>query len=213
MALTKKQQITNTLSNFYHNPVAMVSLELFLSIGAVLFFALFAIRPTLLTMSDLIKEIEDKKELDQQLTRKIAALSTVQSEYLQLQPELPVLDEAIPNSPYLIRSLKIIEKLASDQGLVIESITLPEIPDETELVPSSEKIDRNDIAVGVSITGQYPEIRQFVEDLRNSRRSFVIESVVFSTEEERGSKKLQTNLTLSMPYFTERTGTAAKTKK
>jgi hypothetical protein len=69
-----RTQLMSALNDFYHKPVAMVSLELFLSIGAVVFFAIFAVRPTLLTMADLIKEIEDKRALDQQLQQKIASL-------------------------------------------------------------------------------------------------------------------------------------------
>ncbi len=105
--------------NFYQRPVAKVSLELFFSIGAVLFFAVFAIRPTLLTMSDLIKELEDKRNLDQQLSQKIAALSTAQASFLGAQNRLVVLDEAIPTSPQFIYSLKLLEKVASDNRLVI----------------------------------------------------------------------------------------------
>ena len=68
MAIINRQQLTTTLLSFYHRPVAQVSLELFLSVATVVFFAVFAIRPTLVTMSNLIKELEDKRQLDQQLT-------------------------------------------------------------------------------------------------------------------------------------------------
>ena len=71
MATTnRKKQLASLLEQFYHNPVAKVSLELFLTIGLVVFLALFAIKPTLLTMSDLVKEIEDKRELETQLSKK-----------------------------------------------------------------------------------------------------------------------------------------------
>ena len=76
--MTKRQQLTNTLVEFYNQPIAKVSLELFLSIVAVIFFAIFAIRPTLLTMSDLIKELQEKEVLNEKLSQKTAALSSVQ---------------------------------------------------------------------------------------------------------------------------------------
>jgi len=86
-----KQQLIRILDRFYHNPVAMVSFELFLSIAAILFFAVFAIRPTLLTMSDLIKEIEDKRKLDSQMEQKVAALSSAQESFLAVQDRIAVL--------------------------------------------------------------------------------------------------------------------------
>jgi hypothetical protein len=57
----QRQKLIRNLNAFYQKPVAKVSLELFLSVGTIIFFAMFAIRPTLLTMSDLVKEIEDKR--------------------------------------------------------------------------------------------------------------------------------------------------------
>src|SRR3989344_6028300 len=126
MAITNRQQLTTTLLSFYHRPVAQVSLELFLSVATVVFFAVFAIRPTLVTMSNLIKELEDKRQLDQQLTQKIAALSTAQATFLNLQPRLVVLDEALPRQPNFLDSLKILEKVASQRRLIIASVVVNE---------------------------------------------------------------------------------------
>lgn len=197
----ERKQITTTLLQFYHQPVARVSLELFLSIGAVIFFALFAIRPTLLTMADLIKEIEDKRALDAKLGQKVAALGSAQNEYLSLQNRLVVLDQAIPSSPELITSLKIIEKLASEQKLVITSISIPEIPRETMDSLSISQLQRQTLSVNLTVSGEYPVIRQFVESLRNSRRTFLVQSISFSVSDERTNKQLQATITLGMPYF------------
>ncbi|MBU0576165.1 hypothetical protein KJ707_02520 [Patescibacteria group bacterium] len=224
---TKKQRdLIEALQKFYQRPVAKVSLELFFSIAAVLFFAIFAIKPTLLTMSDLLKEIEDKKKLDQQFSQKIAALSSIQPTYLQLQNRLVIIDEAIPGTPQLVYSLKIIEKIASEIGLVINSINVAEIPDEiktsSDTIPDEIKtnsaeipgevktnvgktplttLERIDVPVALSVQGDYPIIRQFIENLKNYRRSFVIDTVVFTSKEIRGNRKLEARITISMPYF------------
>ena len=202
---TKKQRdLFTALQKFYQRPVAQVSLELFLSISAVLFFAIFAIRPTLLTTSDLLKEIEDKEKLDKQFSQKIAALSTVQPLYLQLQDQLLVLDDAIPSSPQLIYSLKVIEKIASELRLVITNINVVEIPEEkneqneTITLTSFERID---VPLVISISGDYPSMRQFVESLKEYRRSFVIDTIIFTTKELRGARKLEARITVSAPYF------------
>jgi Tfp pilus assembly protein PilO len=211
MADTRKQ-LSTALNQFYHKPVAKVSLELFLSLGTVIFFAIFAIRPTLLTMADLIKEIEDKETLDQQLGQKVAALSTAQVEFFNLQSQLALLDEALPNQPDLIVALKIIEKIASDRQIIITNVTVSELPREEPLPDDlkSSQIKRASIPITLSVTGDYPTIRQFVEDLQNSRRTFVIDSVAFSSSEERGVKRLQATLNLSLPYFGTSAGAAAE---
>jgi Tfp pilus assembly protein PilO len=203
-----KQQLSTALNQFYNQPIARVSFELLLSVGAVMFFAIFAIRPTLLTMSDLIKEIEDKRKLDTELTQKIAALSTAQSEFLALQDQLHVLDQALPNQPQLLQSLKIIEKVASEQNLTIISMTIPEIPPETEVATNTpaSKLTRQNIPLGVTVSGTYPEMREFVEQLRRVRRSFIIDSVSFSVSQEKSTKQLRANVTFSIPYFSEGSG-------
>lgn len=201
MPTTKRKQLTSALLSFYSQPIAKVSLELFLTIGAVIFFAVFAIRPTLLTMSGLIKEIEDKEKLDQQLTQKVAALATAQTEYLQLQGRLPILDKVIPNQPDIVTALKIIELQASEQGLLVLSVNVVELPDETVATRESSQLERLDIPASITVIGNYLNIRNFIEALRNSRRSFVIDTIVFSTEETRGSRQLKANITISLPYY------------
>lgn len=201
MPVQKRKQLSFTLEKFYHNPVAMVSFELFLSIGAILFFAVFAIRPTLLTMSDLLKEIEDKRTLDKQLVQKIAALSTAQSLYLNSQEKLYVLDEAIPTNPDLLYSLKIIEKIASDEGLVINQLGVTEIPDEKETDLTFAQLKRQNLPITITVNGDYSSIRNFVERLMESRRTFLVESVSFAVEDTRGLKKLSATLTVIAPYF------------
>lgn len=199
---TQRQKLITNLNNFYQKPIAKVSIELFLSVGTVLFFAVFAIRPTLVTMSDLIKEIDDKKKLDQQLTQKIAALSTAQSNYLRYQDQLYVLDEALPNQPNTVETAKILEKVASERFLLINSITVKDIPQNED--PTQIKLseyERLSYPVSITLTGDYPSIRQFVEDLLALRRSLVVDTVLFKTSEQRGVKQLQATVTISVPYF------------
>lgn len=200
-SLKRKKQIASMLDQFYHNPVAQVSMELFLTVGLVIFLALFAIRPTLLTMSDLLKEIEDKTELEEQLTKKVAALNSAQSLYLSIEDRLPILDAAIPSTPETIHSLKIIEKLATDQGVVLNSISLTEIPETPVEIPDFEQLSRVNLDIALSVSGDYTSIKNFVAGLQNSQRTFVIDSVVFRISESRGDKQLRASILVKAPYF------------
>ncbi|MEA2057034.1 MAG: type 4a pilus biogenesis protein PilO [Patescibacteria group bacterium] len=201
MATKKNKQIQQALIKFYHNPVAKVSFELFLTIFGVIFFAIFAIRPTLLTMSDLIKEIEDKEKLDKQLQRKVAALSTAQQEYQLYGDQLQLVDEAIPDRMQLIKTLKIIEKIASEQDLIISDLRLASIPNEGRKTLTSENIARIDQGLELSVMGSYPSIRDFVESLQQSRRTLVANVVEFNIKEDRSQTTLEATMTISIPYF------------
>lgn len=201
---TRQEQLSNILDNFYHNPIAVVSFELFLSISVVIFFAVFAIRPTLLTMADLTKEIEDKRKLDTQMAQKVAALGTAQAQYLNIESRVFVLDEVLPRGGDIVNTLKIIEKIASDNDLIITNMTLLELPiDPPDETPLTE-LERQSMPIQMTMVGSYSSIRSFVEGLRNSRRSFVMERITFSTEDNRGQKSLEATLLVSAPYFGEK---------
>lgn len=200
MATERSKQLSKVLHQFYQSPVAVVSLELILTISLILFLAIFAIRPTLLTMSDLLKEIEDKTELNDRLTQKVAALSTAQNEYLAYEPRISVLDDAIPSVPEVVNAVKIIEKIAAEEQVVISSISMNQVPDGDEDLEFTKK-QLIQVPVSISLIGDYPSTRRFIETLKSNRRTFVIDTVVFSAEEDRGQKVLTANVTLNIAYF------------
>ncbi len=197
----RTKQISSALNHFYQNPVAKVSIELLLTVGLVLFLGIFAIRPTLITMSDLVKEIDDKTKLDQQLGQKIAALSQAQSEYLSVENRLSVLEEAIPNNPDVVRDLKLIEKMASEASIVITNTSINELPKPILGELPFDKLKRSAVSAKVNVTGDYPTIRSFAEKLRASRRVFVIESINFTLDEDRDTTQLRAQISISMPYY------------
>lgn len=176
-------------------------MELFLSIGTVVFFAIFAIRPTLLTMSELIKEIDDKKELNTQLEQKVASLSSVQTIYNNLENRLFLIDQAIPSQPQVENVLKLIEKVASEEEIVISTIQLKEIPKDSSADVTFEQKSKISVPINVSVIGDYQAIKNFTQRIISLRRALVIDSIIFSVSEERGVKKLQANITINMQYF------------
>lgn len=196
-----QQQLSSTLHNFYQKPVARVSVELFLTIGLVMFLAIFAIRPTLITMSNLIKEIDDKKAHREKLEKKIVSLATAQSEYSNLENKLTYLDQAIPSRPELVYSLKVIEKLASDNNVVISGMTVSELPtEETVSTPFSARV-LNTLPISLNMIGDYISIRNFTEAIRNNRHAYMIESISFNLNKDETTRVLNTSLTLSAPYY------------
>lgn len=200
MAKSKQEQLQQALLDFYKNPVAMVSLELIFSIVAVVFFAIFAVKPTLQTMSELVKEIEDKRALDEQLSQKIASLNTAQAQYQQFSDEFYLLDEAIPKTASLTAALKIVEKIAGDNQLVIKGITISAVPEELTAA-SAGQATRNTLTFNVSVIGDYLKIRQFIEDLMKSRRMMLIDQINFSLANTRGQKDLGAIIRINLPYY------------
>lgn len=200
MPKSRQEQVQNALFAFYKNPVARVSLELVFSILAVMFFAIFAIKPTLLTMSELVKEIDDKKALDNQLAQKIASLNTAQAQYQKFSSQFYLLDQAIPKTALLVESLKIVEKIASSNDLVIQGITISSVPEET-IQASADKSKRETLTFNVDVAGDYLNIRQFADDIMASRRMMIIDQVNFSLGNNRYQKNLTAIVRINLPYY------------
>ncbi len=201
IVIPDSKQLKKALGNFYHKPIAQVSTELFLSIAAVVFFALSAIRPTILTMTDLIKEIQDKRKTSEALSKKIAALSTVQTEYFVLQDKLYIFDQTVPSEPHLMHVIKMIEKIASENQVMITSLQSKNITQkpEKEYDFQQKKAITENIIIG--ITGEYEQMRNFIQSLTETRPLMTLESVVFSETERRDETELKATISVNFHYF------------
>lgn len=194
-------QVNATLVAFYRQPVAKISLELFLSFGLVIILVVVAIQPTLTTISRLNKEVQEKKELTSKLSSKISALSTAVNLYNQYLPKIELLNQALPSSASLIPTLKIIEKIATENDVVITSIAVRQVPEEANELPTSATATLTSLPISVTVMGQYQDMRQFVEALHQSRRTIQVLSAGFSLEETRGERVLTGNFVLDAPYY------------
>ena len=200
MPKTKQQNLQQALIDFYNKPVAKVSLELFFSLFAIIFFAVFAIQPTLKTMTELVKEIEDKRALSEKMDQKIASLSTAQTQYQEYNDQFYLLEDAIPRSANLVSSLKMIEKLASESNLVISSINLSDVPDDLNIA-SPDSAERVILTFNVSVVGDYLDMRRFVEALMNSRRMLIVDQINFSLGNTQDFQYLTATVRINAPYY------------
>jgi Tfp pilus assembly protein PilO len=195
----RSKQLSNTLAKFYEKPVAKVSLELFLSIGLITLLGVFAIQPTILTMTNLITEIDEKQALHEQLKKKVSALQTAQVVYTKVEPRLELLTEAVPPQPQLVRTIKIIEKLATENNIVISGLSSKDIPQEVQ--SSALTPVRKNLPLVITVTGDYPSIRAFATALLKSRRTFIIDTISFAITENRSERSLSTTITINAPYY------------
>ena len=201
------------LQKFYQKPIAKVSTELIITIVAVTFLAVAAIGPTLTTMSQLLKDIEDRKTTDQALTKKIAALSTVSNEVLTLQKDLVLLDGAVPNTPDIDGLLRRIEKIAAEHNVVLSGIQTGSVPREvasgTQMMeqeeqgrqtkpatPTKTTVQQNTVTVfvfSISVKGLYLDIRDFFQALAAADRYVITDTLVINQQVERGVVTNQNN--------------------
>lgn len=208
MAMIQRPSLSRTmlqmqLARFYDKPVARVSTSLILSILCVTFFAFAAIRPTLQTMADLIKQIEQKREVDQKLTVKINALSTAQKELSEKEETVKsVLGLAVPSTPQFNELLRVLEKLASEHSVLLVAFTTAAVPVErTPLdVPGTKAPTLESIEFSLAFEGSYEQLAATLQDIQNLKRIMIVDQFLFTETAQDNSTKLL--LTVSGRAFT-----------
>jgi len=178
-------QVQKNLQLFYDKPIVKVSLELVISVVVVTLLALFALRPTLLTMSELLKEIEEKEELDQALQQKIAALATAESEWQVFQSQVARIQQSFLQNPSLEEVLVYLEYLARKQEIFVFSMSVPDIAVQLNLSsdpsrPANSTAPNLALAtydVNFQVSGEYDKILDFAREIENQQPLMSIESI------------------------------------
>jgi Tfp pilus assembly protein PilO len=173
------QSVTKSLQAFYEKPILRVSFELVMSILVVAVFALFALRPTLITMSNLLKEIEEKQQLDEDLQEKIAALSTAQSEWTAYKSQFDKLERSFFQDPSLEEVMLYLEYLARQEDVLVTTVTSPEIPVKME--PSDDQsiklLTLTPYETNFQAVGSYENILNFLGRIEQQQPLMSVESV------------------------------------
>lgn len=205
-SFTAPAVLRDQLQRFYDKPVTRVSLELFLSLMTVLFFALFALRPTINTMSRLVREIEEKRQISDDLTRKMAALSTAQREYLAQEPRLSLLRTAYHQTVSIDEVLYYLEYITQQANISLLSAQMHEVP--VDLPPAAQTSSTQVSAVRqplqafeveLSFQGEYREIQEFFRMVESIRPLWVVESFSLRVDQKSEDSRILTgSATLSL---------------
>lgn len=109
-----------------NTPKAKAYTFLSISFLTVAFFIFFAIRPTINTIVGLQKQIADNKEVENKLQDKINALSQLQAEMNILEPDIPLIDTALPTKSEVVTLLKNVESLAQQNNASLSAVQIGE---------------------------------------------------------------------------------------
>lgn len=168
------------LRRFYQQPVSRVSIFVVMSFMTVSFFSVFAIRPTLVTIGSLIKEIEDKREINSQLDQKVADLSRVQAEYIQIKADIPGVWRAMPAKPEVASLIWQLELAAVRNGLKLISLQVEPV---TLTAPQQIKTgkDQPKIEVGVTVGGSLTQVKELMKTVGSLGRVLVVKEATWAT--------------------------------
>lgn len=151
----------------------------------------FAINPTLSTIANLQRQIDDDKLVDQQLTQKINNLSMLQTKYAAIRQDLNIVYDGVPKTPLSPLLLGQIQSIAKDSN--IEIISLQTFP-----VVSAKSKDINkkysSFNFEVSANGNYKDMLSFINKLVNFQRIVSISSISISSVKNNNTNSLQLDI-------------------
>lgn len=146
-----------------------------LSISASIFFLIFAINPTLTTIVNLRKQISDAKFVEARLSEKINNISSLTIQYNEIENDLPILFDAIPNNPNAPELVGQIRTLGQEAEVEITSV---------EVLPLilTAKISTSSSTFNFEVTGSstFDNTQSFINNLINMQRVVSINSIQVS---------------------------------
>lgn len=167
---------------------AIAYMYVVLSLAVLSIFGLFAIGPTVTTISQLNKQYDESSEVLVALKQKNANLQSLNSQFTNIEPQLTLLDRAIPLSPQITELSRQLEVLATKNNLTVTKLDMGLM----ELYPA-----RNpnkpifSFTFSVTVNGSEKDINKFVSDTINMERIIGIERLTTG-------KQLQENFTASI---------------
>lgn len=174
------------LRRYYRMPAVQTSLTLVLSLFVMAVFIAFALRPTIISIVTLRKNIDESEKTLKTLETKVSNLQKASKELDQIKPFLPTLNKEIPNqgaqySPLIVA----VEGLAAQTGVQLESESLGSTLLFSRLLsPFTPNKNQNIIILPftVRVIGTYPTVYDFLSKLVSLERIIMVETVTISRE-------------------------------
>ncbi|MBM3205589.1 hypothetical protein FJZ41_01910 [Candidatus Shapirobacteria bacterium] len=178
------QRYFTDLTKFYQNKKVRTYTTIILSLLTVTFFIVFTIRPTLKTIAQLFRQTKDQKQVVVELDKKINNLAEAQSNYLTIESDLFLVDEALPQKAEVTLLAKQLEALAARSGIAIVNLRFTEITLKEGQIPPGEK---KEINFSFNALGDYQNLKSFLVTLMSLRRIVLVEAFSFQTGKTTGS--------------------------
>lgn len=200
----------------YEKPVIRASVELILSIFTVTFLLLVAIRPTLTTVAQLQKKIEDQEVVEKKLTSKINQLVRAQTQLAENSDTIELYKMAVTENYDYGELAKRVEILAKESGVTIELLSMPKVAitgplisatagdAKTKEVANKEgDVFKNEM--GIAIKGDFGSVMKFLKTVEDVDRLMYFTSIkIKRIEDARNSAdkgKLRVTAKMNSYYY------------
>lgn len=152
-----------------------------LTLFTLSFFGIFAIAPTLSTISNLNKQYDDNKLVLASLNKKLASLQSLDAEYKNMQDDLTTIYNAIPKTTKIPRLTRQIEDIAASHNVALTKLTFGTV----EIYPNVKNEPIYSFNFNVNAQGTQNNVNDFIGSLINFDRIVGIDRVITGQNEEK----------------------------
>lgn len=171
------------------NQKFLQSLEIGATFFLISFFAFFAIKPTLTTISSLVGDIKAKELLKTELKGKINNVITAQDLFSQVQEKYALVESSLPNNPAFFQAA-----LQINSNLINNQIS----PGKINFAVNDNKT----FSANISTSAAFPIALSLLDNLSQNRRLISFNNLVFSVgKNEDQSQKINLLLPLTFYYW------------
>lgn len=194
LTTTQYKQLLKLMPDMHKEKNKAITMLIFTFI-ALSFLGLFAINPTLTTIFDLQKQVDENKLVQEQLANKMNTLSSLQQQYTALESELPIVYDAIPKDARVPLLVGQIQGIAQQAGVTLRFLRVSEIP-LTQGIATDQTA--HSFTVSLEATGEYDALLNFASLLTNFSRIVTIDSITITKDNVRDALVLHVQ---SREYF------------
>lgn len=194
-----KVLFSNILNLYKERNDLKMFLEILLSLATISLFGTFAIRPTFLTIAQLLKDIKTKEETIAKMETKILNLEQAQITFVQESARIPIINSSLPEYPQPQIFIRQIEGIADKNSVAILGISVEEA---TLKGKTMVKKDALGLPFSLNLSGSYQNLSSFLNDLDSLRRPVLLETLSFNLSKTSESKTIILAASGRTPYLT-----------
>lgn len=144
-----------------------------------LILIVFAIRPTILTITKINKEIDTKETVKSQLENKITSLNSLDTQYLEIQGDMEDLSLIYPADGNFSLFLSNIDAVVSRNGFVLNGINFDDYNGDNYDLNTKVLIPWS---VRLSVKGKRVNLINLLKDLESLPMYPVLEAVTYNSQ-------------------------------
>lgn len=149
------------------------------TLAALSFFGIFAINPTLSTITELKRKLADMQDVYQKYDIKLKNLVALQNAYKYLSGNLPVINNAMPQKPEAPKMVGQINALIKKSHLEITSLRTMGV----EITPGKQSSNKvSSFTFTLQASGQYEDMLSFIQSTTHANRLITIDTISISKD-------------------------------